>query len=233
MCINPEMCLYTPQSRQGQQDKEKSSKKIRNFGPSKPHWGKNAIFWGFWMRGGWWEGVWGHGDSTGTNSSIPIPQPRNWLGIWGFPSNFPIFPFVLFPNHSCISSSNSAADWGLGATQNWFYIQPLLQVNPTFLLDILLKILIFRVLFRTTSQPNRLKTKEKSILPPWHFCAKDFWLFGEDKIQWNRSVQLKKKHLEPFTHTKEILWIFQDFFFFLPGNFLKSKIKRGKVGFSY
>lgn len=230
VCINPEMCLYTPQRRQGQQNKEKSSKKNQNFWPIKLSLGGKWNYLGVWMRWGWWEGTWGqHRDKL----IHPIPQPRNSLGIWGrnllgFSSDSPIF-------HLCCSLiiHPSSSSWlGVGCHQKLIYSAFFFTWITLWILDILLKIWFLGFL---STQPNQLKSKSKSILPLWYFCAKHFWLFGEDKTQRNFSLQLKKKHLEPFTHTKLILWIFQDFLFcfvFWPGNFPKSKTKRGKVGFS-
>lgn len=150
---------------------------------------------------------------------------RNLLGL---SSNFPIF-------HLCCSLiiHPSSSSWlGVGCHQKLIYSAFFFTWITLWILDILLKIWFLGFL---STQPNQLKSKSKSILPLWYFCAKHFWLFGEDKTQRNFSLQLKKKHLEPFTHTKLILWIFQDFLFcfvFWPGNFPKSKTKRGKVGFS-
>lgn len=149
----------------------------------------------------------------------------------GFFIRFPNFPFVLFPDHSSIIQQ-LIGGWVPPKIDLFSFF---FHVNHTLNFGYPPKNLIFRVPFHTTLQPNQLKSKSKSILPLWYFCAKHFWLSGEDKTQRNFSLQLKKKHLEPFTHTKLILWIFQDFLFcfvFWPGNFPKSKIKRGKVGFS-
>lgn len=120
MCINPEMCLYTPQRRQGQQDKEKSSKKIRNFGPMNTNWGENEIIWGVLGEGRVVRGDLGTWGQHRDKLIHPHPSAKELVGNLGqeFPSNFPILPFVLFPHHSSIISSNSAADWGLGATKN-------------------------------------------------------------------------------------------------------------------
>lgn len=133
--------IHTPKDSRDSRTRRKAAKKSGILAQQTLTGGKMRLSGGFWVRGGWWEGIWGHGDSTGTNSSIPIPQPRNWLGIWGrnFHQISQFCHLCLFPHHLSIISSNSAADWGLGATKNWF-IQRFFHMNHTFLLDILLKI---------------------------------------------------------------------------------------------
>lgn len=133
--------------------------------------------------------------------------------------------------------SDSAAAWGFGATKNWF-CWAFFECEITHFLWIFLflkKNTRFLGFFSTpATRPAKIQIKVN--LTPSHISVQRISdSLGEGGGTKLSEIVLYRLRINAWNLllTQTLVNFPRIFFFFLAGNFPKSKIKRGKVGFSY
>lgn len=168
------MCLYTPQRRQGQQNKEKSSKKKSEFLAHQTLTGRKMK-----LFGGLDEVRVVRGDmGTAQGQTHPShPSAKEFFGnlgqeFVGFFIKFPNFPFVLFPDHSSIIQQ-LIGGWVPPKIDLFSFF---FHVNHTLNFGYPPKNLIFRVPFHTT-KPAKIQI-QINFTPLIFLCKAFLTLWG-------------------------------------------------------